>query len=205
MADQLDAMDRNILAELQRDASQSLDEIAQNTGSSKTPVWNRIKKMRARGVIKHDTVVLDPEKLGLEACFFVLSEHEADWQQKFLAALMDRPEVLEAHRLAGDIDYILKVRVGAGIGGVPRGLVAEHPLKHDRINTAVNRGAPDQQKRRADHRKAVCDPFGKAKRCPNLRRAHVGDQLFGIKAELCGQRLDHQGRTLRPAPRYSAR
>jgi len=105
---------RNILAELQRDASQSLDEIAQNTGSSKTPVWNRIKKMRARGVIKHDTVVLDPEKLGLEACFFVLvrtSEHEADWQQKFLAALMERPEVLEAHRLAGDIDYILKVRV----------------------------------------------------------------------------------------------
>ncbi len=114
MADQLDAMDRNILAELQRDASQSLDEIAKKTGSSKTPVWNRIKKMRARGVIRHDTVVLDPEKLGLEACFFVLirtSEHEADWQEKFLQTLQARPEVLEAHRLAGDIDYILKVRV----------------------------------------------------------------------------------------------
>ena len=107
-------MDRNILAELQRDASQSLDEIARKTGSSKTPVWNRIKKMRARGVIKQDTVVLDPEALGLEACFFVLvrtSEHEADWQARFLATLQARPEVLEAHRLAGDIDYILKVRV----------------------------------------------------------------------------------------------
>ncbi|PKP67208.1 MAG: ArsR family transcriptional regulator, partial [Alphaproteobacteria bacterium HGW-Alphaproteobacteria-5] len=59
-------------------------------------------------------VVLDPEKLGLEACFFVLirtSEHEAGWQRKFLAALRARPEVLEAHRLAGEIDYILKVRV----------------------------------------------------------------------------------------------
>ncbi|MCY4335127.1 MAG: Lrp/AsnC family transcriptional regulator [Litoreibacter sp.] len=114
MADQLDAMDRNILAELQRDASQSLDEIARKTGSSKTPVWNRIKKMRARGVIKQDTVVLDPEALGLEACFFVLvrtSEHEADWQARFLATLQARPEVMEAHRLAGDIDYILKVRV----------------------------------------------------------------------------------------------
>ena len=114
MADQLDAMDRNILAELQRDASQSLDEIAKKTGSSKTPVWNRIKKMRARGVIRQDTVVLDPEKLGLEACFFVLirtSEHEAEWQEKFLQTLQSRPEVLEAHRLAGDIDYILKVRV----------------------------------------------------------------------------------------------
>ncbi len=114
MADQLDAMDRNILAELQRDASQSLDEIAKKTGSSKTPVWNRIKKMRSRGVIKQDTVVLDAEKLGLEACFFVLirtSEHEADWQDKFLQTLQARPEVMEAHRLAGDIDYILKVRV----------------------------------------------------------------------------------------------
>ncbi|MEM7470934.1 MAG: Lrp/AsnC family transcriptional regulator [Pseudomonadota bacterium] len=114
MADHLDAMDRNILAELQRDASQSLDEIARKTGSSKTPVWNRIKKLRARGVIKHDTVVLDAEKLGLEACFFVLvrtSEHEADWQNRFLNALNARPEVLEAHRLAGDIDYILKVQV----------------------------------------------------------------------------------------------
>ncbi|WP_298290497.1 Lrp/AsnC family transcriptional regulator [uncultured Litoreibacter sp.] len=114
MADQLDAMDRNILAELQRDASQSLDEIAKKTGSSKTPVWNRIKKMRSKGVIKQDTVLLDPEKLGLEACFFVLirtSEHEADWQDRFLQTLRARPEVLEAHRLAGDIDYILKVRV----------------------------------------------------------------------------------------------
>ncbi|MEP3392871.1 MAG: Lrp/AsnC family transcriptional regulator [Litoreibacter sp.] len=111
---QIDAMDRNILAQLQEDASQSLDEIARKTGSSKTPVWNRIKKLRASGVIKQDTVVLDPEKLGLEACFFVLvrtSEHESDWQDKFLHALRARPEVLEAHRLAGDIDYILKVRV----------------------------------------------------------------------------------------------
>ena len=58
--------------------------------------------------------MLDPEKLGLEACFFVLirtSEHESNWQDKFLHALRARPEVLEAHRLAGDIDYILKVRV----------------------------------------------------------------------------------------------
>ncbi|SFR47679.1 Lrp/AsnC family transcriptional regulator [Litoreibacter janthinus] len=114
MAAQIDAMDRNILAQLQEDASQSLDEIARKTGSSKTPVWNRIKKLRAAGVIRQDTVVLDPEKLGLEACFFVLirtSEHESDWQDKFLKALQARPEVLEAHRLAGDIDYILKVRV----------------------------------------------------------------------------------------------
>lgn len=114
MAVRLDDVDRNILAELQVDASQSLDEIARKIGSSKTPVWNRIRKMREAGVIKATTTLLDSEALGLEACFFVLirtSEHEAEWQAKFLATLQARPEVMEAHRLAGDIDYILKVRV----------------------------------------------------------------------------------------------
>ena len=114
MAVRLDEMDRKILAELQADAGQSLDEIARKVGSSKTPVWNRIRRMKEAGVITRQTAILDPEALGLEACFFVLirtSEHEAEWQRKFLKALRERPEVLEAHRLAGDIDYILKVRV----------------------------------------------------------------------------------------------
>lgn len=114
MAAQMDELDRKILAELQEDAAQSLDEIARKVGSSKTPVWNRIRRMREQGVILKQTVLLDAESLGLEACFFVLirtSEHEADWQHKFLQVLRSRPEVMEAHRLAGDIDYILKVRV----------------------------------------------------------------------------------------------
>ncbi len=114
MSVRLDELDRKILKELQRDASQSLDEIAKTVASSKTPVWNRIRKMREAGVIGQQTVILDPEALGLEACFFVLirtSEHEAEWQKKFLKSLRERPEVLEAHRLAGEIDYILKVRV----------------------------------------------------------------------------------------------
>ncbi|AKS45841.1 transcriptional regulator, AsnC family [Octadecabacter temperatus] len=110
----IDELDRKILRTMQADAGQSLDEIAKVVGSSKTPVWNRIRKMREAGVIGQQTVMLDAEALGFESCFFVLirtSEHEADWQAKFLKALMDRPEVQEAHRLAGDIDYILKVRV----------------------------------------------------------------------------------------------
>jgi len=114
MAVRIDGVDRRILAELQRDASQSLDEIAKTVGSSKTPVWNRIRKLRDAGVIGAQTVILDAEALGFEACFFVLirtSEHEAEWQAQFLKALRKRPEVQEAHRLAGDIDYILKVRV----------------------------------------------------------------------------------------------
>ncbi len=114
MTVRIDGLDRKILAQLQRDAAQSLDEIAGKVGSSKTPVWNRIRKLREAGVIGAQTVILDAEALGFEACFFVLirtSEHEADWQAGFLKVLQERPEVQEAHRLAGDIDYILKVRV----------------------------------------------------------------------------------------------
>lgn len=110
----IDETDRKILVELQTDAAQSLDDIARKVGSSKTPVWNRIRKMREAGVVGAQTVRLDADALGFEACFFVLirtSEHEAEWQRAFLRALQDRPEVQEAHRLAGDIDYILKVRV----------------------------------------------------------------------------------------------
>ncbi len=111
---QIDALDRKILVALQEDASRSLEEIAKHVGSSKTPVWSRIRKLKEAGIIGQHTVLLDAEALGLEACFFVLirtSEHEADWQARFLRILRDRPEVMEAHRLAGDIDYILKVRV----------------------------------------------------------------------------------------------
>ena len=114
MAVRLDELDRKILVELQRDGGQSLDDIAKAVGSSKTPVWNRIRKMREGGVIRQQTFLLDAEALGFEACFFVLirtSEHDAEWQARFLKALKDRPEVQEAHRLAGDIDYILKVVV----------------------------------------------------------------------------------------------
>lgn len=110
----LDDLDRNILSLLQEDCTLPLDEMARRLGASKTPVWNRIRKLRAAGVIRSEVAVLDPEKVGLDTCFFVLirtAQHDADWLARFLKAVQERPEVLEAHRLAGDIDYILKVRV----------------------------------------------------------------------------------------------
>ncbi|MDS9466502.1 Lrp/AsnC family transcriptional regulator [Paracoccus sp. MBLB3053] len=110
----LDDTDRKILSLLQEDATLSLDDIAARVGASKTPVWNRIRKLREAGVIRGQVALLDPDSLGLDACFFVLirtSEHDPEWALKFLSAVRARPEVIEAHRLAGDIDYILKVRV----------------------------------------------------------------------------------------------
>lgn len=100
--------------QLQEDSSLPLDEIARKVGASKTPVWNRIRKMREAGIIRGQVAMLDPELLGFDACFFVLirtSQHDSDWLERFQKAVLSRPEVQEAHRLAGDIDYILKVRV----------------------------------------------------------------------------------------------
>lgn len=114
MKNMLDSADKKILKEMQRDASQSLDMLSKRVNISKTPVWNRLRKLRKLGIIRQITAVLNPEALGLEACFFVLirtSEHDAKWQLDFLEAIRRRPEVLETHRLAGEIDYILKVRV----------------------------------------------------------------------------------------------
>ena len=110
----LDELDRKILRELQKDATQSLETLADRVGSSKTPVWTRIRRMRDQGVITKQVALLDPDKVGFDHCFFVLvrtSKHETGWLKAFLAAVEEMPEIQEAHRLAGEIDYILKVRV----------------------------------------------------------------------------------------------
>lgn len=110
----MDSTDKAILKVLQTDSNLSLDDIAIRVGASKTPVWNRIKRLRESGVIKREVAIIDAESVGLDTCFFVLvktSEHDAAWQSQFLEALRARKEVVEAHRLAGEIDYLLKVRV----------------------------------------------------------------------------------------------
>jgi len=110
----LDELDRRILISLQEDATRPLEDVARRVGSSKTPVWNRIKKLRDQGVIRGQVAILDPDAVGLGCCFYVLvrtARHDAEWIEQFLHTLHRRPEILEAHRLAGDVDYILKVRV----------------------------------------------------------------------------------------------
>ena len=70
--------------------------------------------MKEAGVIRKIAADLNPEQLGLGSCFFVLvrtSSHASEWLNRFTRAIEDLPEIVEAHRLAGDIDYILKVYV----------------------------------------------------------------------------------------------
>ena len=110
----MDDLDRKILTLLQRDATMPLDAIAKEVGSSKTPVWNRIRKMRDSGTITGTVALVDAEAAGLGTTFFVLvrtSQHASDWLEQFVAAVHRHPEIVSAHRLAGEIDYILKVQV----------------------------------------------------------------------------------------------
>lgn len=110
----IDDLDRRILRALQDDASQSVEKIASLVGSSKSPVWARIKKLKDNGVIAKEVTLLDPEKVGQSEVFFIAvktDQHEENWLERFSAAVKDMPEIQEAHRLAGEIDYLLKVRV----------------------------------------------------------------------------------------------
>ena len=126
----MDALDKRILAALQRDSTTPLEELARRVNSSKTPVWNRIRRMRETGVIKANVALVDPEAVGLGVCFFMLvrtNAHEQNWLEKFQAVVARHPEILEAHRLAGEVDYLLKVRVASpqAFDGFYRRLVSE--------------------------------------------------------------------------------
>ena len=65
----MDSTDKAILKLLQEDATLSLDDIAIRIGASKTPIWNRIKRLRESGVISHQVAIVSPQAVGLDTCF----------------------------------------------------------------------------------------------------------------------------------------
>ena len=113
MAD-LDEIDRNILRLMQADASLSFDRIAKRLGLSKTAVWNRVQRMQRDGVIRRQVAILDADSLGIRETVFVAvrtAQHNDAWLARFTEVIAEMPEIVEAHRLTGEVDYLLKVRV----------------------------------------------------------------------------------------------
>ncbi|MBB24336.1 MAG: ArsR family transcriptional regulator [Geminicoccus sp.] len=113
---QLDETDQKILRLIQLDATLPLEEIARRIGSTKSPVWNRIKKLKAAGVIDREVAILNAEKIGLTETFFIsirTDQHTSDWLGRFTEIVNEMPEILECHRLTGEVDYIMKVRVAS--------------------------------------------------------------------------------------------
>ncbi len=110
----LDDTDKALLNQLQNDASVSTDKLASIAGVSRTAAWNRVQRLQQEGIIKRQVAVLDAHKLGLNETFFIAiktNEHNDKWLKRFNAVLNRFPEIVEAHRLAGEIDYLLKVQV----------------------------------------------------------------------------------------------
>ncbi len=110
----LDEVDRKILRFMQQDATVSFERLAKKVNISKTAVWNRIQRLQQSGVIIRQAAIVDGPRAGLREVFFVTirtNSHDAVWLENFHRAIQEMPEIQEAHRLAGEIDYILKVRV----------------------------------------------------------------------------------------------
>ncbi len=110
----LDHIDHRILRILQDDAALPIAEVATRVGLSQTPCWKRIQRLEASGVIMRRVALLAPEKLGLGLTVFVSIEtgdHSGPWLEHFATAVSAMPEVMEFYRMAGDVDYMLRVVV----------------------------------------------------------------------------------------------
>lgn len=110
----MDDKDKKILTLLQEDAMMPVAEVANHVGLSTTPCWRRIQKLEEEGVIRKRVALLDRHKLNVGVTVFVAVKtrhHVTDWLDKFKAALDSIPEVVEAYRLSGDIDYLLRIVV----------------------------------------------------------------------------------------------
>lgn len=110
----MDEIDRKLLALLQSDASAPISYLAEQVGLSATPVWKRVQKLEQAGVIARRVALLDPGRVGIGLIVFVsieAMEHSREWLSGFAAAMAEMPEVMDAYRMAGEVDYILRVAV----------------------------------------------------------------------------------------------
>jgi Lrp/AsnC family transcriptional regulator len=110
----LDERDRRILEILQTDAMKPVAEIAEQVGLSATPCWRRIQRLEKAGIIRGRVALLDPGALNVPVSVFVAirtSRHSAAWVDQFRQAVDAIPEIVEAYRMSGEIDYLLRVVV----------------------------------------------------------------------------------------------
>lgn len=140
----MDATDRKILNLLQEDADRPVAEIAGAVGLSPTPCWRRIQKLRAAGVIQRTVALVDPKAIGLDLDVVVgieARDHSPDWLQQFTATVAPMPEVMAIYRMAGDIDYLLRVAVRdmAHFDDFYCRLIAAVPLKNVTSHFAMER------------------------------------------------------------------
>ena len=131
----LDQTDREILRLIAVDASLSLAEIAGKVGLTPTPCWKRIRRMEQDGIIQRRVAVVDPSKVGLPVSVFVeveTADHSSDWLSRFARVIHETPEIVDAWRMSGDVDYLLHVVVPdiAAYDAFYRKLISAVPLRN---------------------------------------------------------------------------
>ena len=113
-APHLDRIDRRILHELMRDATLPVSQLAERVGLSQTPCWKRVQKLEAAGILTGRVAIVDPVSIGLGLTVFVeieAADHTPDWRSAFATVVEAYPQIVEVHRMAGEVDYLLKVVV----------------------------------------------------------------------------------------------
>jgi|APTNR8051073442_1049403.scaffolds.fasta_scaffold02578_11 Lrp/AsnC family transcriptional regulator len=131
----IDIIDRRILMALMERGDMPLTELSKKVGLSQTPCWQRVQKLQSKGIIKKQVAIVDPELVGLNLVVVVsieAGEHTTNWLAKFTAYINQCPQVAEVLRMAGDIDYILKLIVPdmAHYDRFYKGLIENVPMKN---------------------------------------------------------------------------
>ena len=140
----MDRTDLKILAILQQDSSLPVAEVAARVNLSQTPCWRRIQRLEAQGVIARRVAILDPDRIGLGISVFVeieAADHSPEWLADFAKSVAAMPEVMELYRMAGDVDYLLRVAVAsmADYDDFYRRLIAGVRLKNVTSRFAMER------------------------------------------------------------------
>ena len=110
----MDEVDRKIVRLLQEDASLTARELADHVGLTATPCWRRVRILEDEGIITGRVALVDPRRVGLDVTVLVhirTNDHSASWLNSFSAGVVQLPEIVEAYRTSGEIDYTLKVVV----------------------------------------------------------------------------------------------
>jgi len=142
--DDLDLIDRKIVAELMRDATLPVAQIADRVGLSQTPCWKRIQKLESTGVLTGRVALADPARLGFGLTVYVgieAPDHSADWRAAFAKAVEAIPEIMEVYRMAGEMDYLLRVAVAdmAAYDTLYKRLTDSVPIKNVTSHFAMER------------------------------------------------------------------
>lgn len=110
----IDKTDRRILNKLQNDAAISIEQLADSINLSRNACWRRVKRLESDGVISKRIALVNPDSVNLSLAVFVMIKafgHDPDWLAKFRKAVSSMPEIIGAHRMSGELDYVLRVRV----------------------------------------------------------------------------------------------